>query len=241
MIDSQKLAQNLAVVRTRIDEAMRQAGRQDAITLVAVTKGQPAQVISDLLELGVNNIGESYVDEALEKRAHFADPAGVSWHMIGHIQSRKAKDVATNFQLVHSVDSLKLAERLSRAAGLAGDIVNVLLECNIGAEVSKHGWAVSDKKELAVFFADVEKVLQLPNLKPLGLMSMAPVVQNQYQARPFFAQTHALRDELEKRFPSERWDQLSMGMSDDFEAAILEGSTFLRIGTALVGSRVQEA
>jgi pyridoxal phosphate enzyme (YggS family) len=238
MITKETLAANLAAIQGRIAAAAQRAGRVDQPKLIAVTKGQPAQLISWLAELRVADIGESYMDEALPKKASIS--AHLTWHMIGHVQSRKAKDAAT-FDMVHSVDSLKLAERLNRFAAEAGKQLPVLLECNIGAEANKHGWAVSDKNGVDAFFREAEQIVKLDSLQPLGLMGMAPIVASPDKARPYFAKMRDLRDELRLRFPHLRWNELSMGMSDDFEAAVLEGATMLRIGTALVGARPQEA
>lgn len=238
MITKETLAANLASIQGRIAASVQRAGRVDQPNLIAVTKGQPAQLISWLAELGIADIGESYMDEALAKKASVS--ANVTWHMIGHVQSRKAKDAAT-FDIVHSVDSLKLAERLNRFAAEAGKQLPILLECNIGAEANKHGWAVSDKNGVDAFFRAADQIVKFDNLQPLGLMSMAPVVASLEEARPYFANTRELRDELRVRFPHLQWSELSMGMSDDFEAAVLEGATMLRIGTALVGARPQEA
>jgi pyridoxal phosphate enzyme (YggS family) len=231
------IAANLAEVRERIAEATRRANRQPGeVTLVAVTKGHPAYAIRTLLDLGVEHIGESYVDEATAKQDALVD-AQLTWHMIGHVQSRKAAAVAGRFQLVHSLDSLKLAQRLDRFAVEAGRKLPVLLECNVGGESSKQGWAVSDKKGVDAFVQDVQVIASMQNLEVRGLMSMAPIVEQADAARPYFARTRKLAADLADRFPQARWSELSMGMSDDYEAAILEGATLVRIGTAILGAR----
>jgi pyridoxal phosphate enzyme (YggS family) len=214
--------------------AARQAGRDPAaVRLVAVTKGHPAEAILTLVELGVSHIGESYVDEALPKQMALGQGASVKWHMIGHVQSRKAQAVAAHFSLVHSVDSIKLAERLDRFAGQAGSKLAVLLECNVSAEASKHGWPVADK---AAFLDEAQRILNFEHLDLQGLMSMAPYGAGDQAARPYFELTRALRDELAAR-SGRALPELSMGMSGDYEAAILEGATLVRIGTALLGER----
>jgi pyridoxal phosphate enzyme (YggS family) len=234
MLDRDQIARNLAAVQTRIREAAAKAGREPSeIGLVTVTKGHPAEVIRMLSELGVETIGENYVDEALAKRLAAVESPRVKWHMIGHIQSRKAKDVAVNFDMVHSVDSLKVAQRLSNFASQGGKTLPILLEINAGEEVTKHGWSPNSKQ----FFQDVEKIETLPSLELHGLMSMAPITDTAEEARPYFVRTRQLRDALAERFPNSDWDQLSMGMSDDFEAAVLEGATVVRIGTAILGPR----
>jgi pyridoxal phosphate enzyme (YggS family) len=157
--------------------------------------------------------------------------------MIGHVQSRKAVDVAGSFSWVHSVDSLKLASRLSTFAGQAGCELQVLLEVNVGGEESKHGFPAHDQAAFQAKLGEIEQILQLPNVHVRGLMSMAPMTAEGEKARPFFERTRLIRDELSAKFPSARWEQLSMGMSGDFEAAILEGATMVRIGTAILGPR----
>jgi pyridoxal phosphate enzyme (YggS family) len=234
MSDPAHIARNLAEVKERMAAAARPAGRDPAaVRLVAVTKGHPAEAILTLVELGVSHIGESYVDEALPKQMALGQGASVKWHMIGHVQSRKAQAVAAHFSLVHSVDSIKLAERLDRFAGQAGSKLAVLLECNVSAEASKHGWPVADK---AAFLDEAQRILNFEHLDLQGLMSMAPYGAGDQAARPYFELTRALRDELAAR-SGRALPELSMGMSGDYEAAILEGATLVRIGTALLGER----
>jgi pyridoxal phosphate enzyme (YggS family) len=234
MLEPSQIAQNLGDVRTRIGEAAAKAGRKPGeIKLVVVTKGHPAPAIKALADLGVETIGENYLDEALAKRLALAQNTSVKWHMIGHIQSRKAKDVVLNFDMVHSVDSLKIAQRLSKSVIEAGKTLPILLEINSGDEASKHGWSPNSDQ----LFSDVEQIEALPGLRLRGLMCMAPIVDSAEEARPFFARTRQLRDALAARFQSTEWGELSMGMSDDFEAAILEGATLVRIGTAILGPR----
>ncbi|MCW5875806.1 MAG: YggS family pyridoxal phosphate-dependent enzyme [Anaerolineales bacterium] len=233
-----ELRANLDAVQERIAAAAARAGRAgDGVRLVVVTKGHPAEDLTILHQLGVRDLGESYVAEALEKRAALAGLPDLHWHMIGHVQSRKTGDVAAHFDLVHSVDSLRLAGRLSRAAEAAGRSLPALLEVNPGGEASKHGWPVHDAAAWAAALPEIETVLQLPNLHIRGLMCMAPQTETPDQARPYFTRTRALLAELAGRFPGRDWSQLSMGMSSDFEAAIAEGATLLRVGSAILGAR----
>ena len=157
--------------------------------------------------------------------------------MIGHVQSRKAADVAAEFHWVHSVDSLKLANRLSRFAHGANRNLPVLLELNVGGEASKYGFPANDQQAFSTNLDEIAQILELPNVSVRGLMSIVPMSSEASQARPFFARTRILRDKLAAMFSSVNWDHLSMGMSGDFEAAILEGSTMVRIGTAILGPR----
>lgn len=236
MVDA-ALRQKLEAVQARIEVAAARAGRQAGdIALVVVTKGHPAATVGALYELGIRAVGESYVEEALRKQEGLVELRELHWHMIGHVQSRKAEDVARNFGLVHAVDSLKLARRLDRFAAQAGRRLPVLLEFNVSGEPTKYGF-VNSGAEPGAAQADIEEILQLPNLQVRGLMCMAPAVNSAEEARPFFVQARRVRDKLAAQYPSTEWSQLSMGMSADFEAAILEGATIVRIGTAIVGPR----
>lgn len=234
------LAANAAHIQGRIARAAQQAGRDPAdITLVAVTKTQPAQVVRLAAEAGLMEVGENRVEEAWPKMAAVALPQ-LRWHLIGQIQSRKAKAVIeAGFTLVHSVDSVKLAERLNRFAVELGRFQPILLECNVSGEASKSGFEMSDPTHWAEHWPEFEKILALSNVRVRGLMTIAPMVDQAEQARPYFARLRELRDACAAHFPAsaETWRELSMGMTDDFEAAIAEGATLVRIGRALFGER----
>jgi pyridoxal phosphate enzyme (YggS family) len=230
------LLECLRSVRERIDAAARRAGRDPAsITLVAVTKTQPPEVIRAAYDLGLRHFGENRVEEAEAKVGRL--PGDVTWHMIGHIQSRKARQVVPIFQFVHSVDSVRLAARLDRFCADRGEPLPILLECNVSGEESKYGFAVAHRRsgdaDRGAFAAAVEEILALPHLAVRGLMTMAPIVADPEQARPVFVRLRQLRDELAAAFPQSDWSQLSMGMTDDFEVAIEEGATFVRVGRAI--------
>lgn len=232
------LQQNLVEVKARILEAAKNTGRDaNEIRLVVVTKSHPAETIRALYELGVREIGESYIVEGLEKQEALGALPGLQWHMIGHVQSRKAQAAVQHFDLLHSVDSLKLAKRLDRFAGEAGRALPILLECNVSGESSKYGWHAWDQSQWSTLLPGIGELLELPNLRVLGLMSMAPFFDDADKARPYFARARLLRDTLAQKFPQGDWRELSMGMSGDFEAAVWEGATILRIGTAIVGPR----
>jgi pyridoxal phosphate enzyme (YggS family) len=189
-------------------------------------------------QAGQVDIGENRVEEARPKMAALAGGPELRWHMIGHIQSRKAGDVIDgDFALIHSVDSLKLAERLSRLAVQAGRRQAVLLECNVSGEASKGGFPGQTPSEWALLVATFERVVALPGLEVRGLMTMAPIVAEPAEARPYFRRLRALRDFLADRVPAAAWTELSMGMTDDFEAAITEGATLVRVGRAIFGER----
>jgi pyridoxal phosphate enzyme (YggS family) len=230
------LRDNLARVQDRIANTAARAGRDaTAITLVAVTKTQPVEALLAAYELGVRHFGENRVEEALIKlpvfRQSISDPA-VAFHMIGHLQSRKADGAVALFDRVHSVDSVKLAQRLSR---FAAKPLPILLEVNVSGEESKYGFDGVRRDEL---FSAVGAIAQLPNLRLDGLMTMAPIVDDPEQARPVFRALRELRDEIETRYASVKLPQLSMGMTDDFEVAIEEGATLVRIGRAIFGERL---
>ncbi len=234
----QDLRSNLDALQARIAAAAQRAGRQAAdVRLVAVSKGQPVQDLAALHQLGVRDFGESYLVEALPKQSALGDLTELRWHMIGHVQSRKAADVAAHFDWVHSVDSLRLARKLSAAAGSAGRRLAILLQINPSAEPSKHGWLAHDQAHWARTLPEIEEALQLPDLDIRGLMCMAPFSDTAEQARPYFARTRDLLTDLARRFPQVGWEQLSMGMTNDFEAAIEEGATLVRVGTAVFGAR----
>jgi len=239
------IARNLAQVRERIAEAALRSGRQPAdVTLVAVTKTSPAEAVVAAHDAGVRHFGENRVQEAEVKipavRAALTEPQPI-WHMIGHIQSRKAQAVVAHFDRVHSLDRIKVARRLSRFAQEAGRNLPVLLECNVSGEETKYGFDLSaweqDGDRRDAFLAAVGEILALPNLSVRGLMTMAPFVSEAETVRPVFASLRGLLDVLREQFPRQDWRHLSMGMTDDFEVAIEEGATLVRIGRAIFGEQ----
>lgn len=240
MIDPLMLADNLAQVQRRMAAAATRARRDPAdVTLVAVSKGQPAAAIQAAYQLGVRDFGESYLEEALPKiadvtdwlAAHGAAADPIRWHLVGHLQSRKAGRAVGPFALIHSVDRVKIAYKLSQLAGQAALSVPILLEVNAAAEPSKYGFTWD-----AVGQA-VPAVAGLPGLSLAGLMTIAPIVAHAELARPVFQRLYALRAALHAQYPAANWRHLSMGMTDDFEVAIEEGATLVRIGRAIFGER----
>jgi len=227
---------NVAAVQARIGAAAQRVGRAPSeITLVAVTKTQPPDVILRAYDLGLRHFGENRVEEAESKVGEL--PSDITWHMIGHIQSRKAKRVVPLFQFVHSVDSVKLARRLARSSVEQDRPLPVLLEVNVSGEASKYGlaadrWAI-DHRQLELLLAGVREIVALPHLQVQGLMTMAPIVADPEEARPTFVRLRQLRDELAQHLPDSDWHHLSMGMTDDFEVAIEEGATIVRVGRAI--------
>lgn len=230
------LQENLASVQARIVAAALRAGRDPGeVTLVAVTKGHPVDMLHQAYELGVRHMGENRVEEAEEKISTLPDD--VTWHMIGHLQSRKAGRARALFCWIHSVDSLKLAQRLDRLARADDPRLPILLECNMSGEKAKYGfdadrWA-EDETQHRVLWSAVEACIDLPHVAIRGLMTMAPLVSDPEKARPVFARLRQLRNQLAKDFPHADWRQLSMGMTDDFEIAVEEGATLVRVGRAI--------
>jgi hypothetical protein len=239
------VAHNLARVQERVAEAALRVGRDPAgVTLVAIAKTFPAEVVVAAYQAGVCHFGENRIEEAIPKipavHAAISGP-WPTWHMVGHVQSRKAQPVVAHFDYVHSVDRLKIARRLSQFAQGAGRVLPVLLECNVSGEEAKFGfdppgWE-QDAARRETFFAAVEEILGLPGLAVQGLMTMAPFVTDPETVRPVFASLRAVLDALRERFPAHDWHHLSMGMTDDFEVAIEEGATMVRIGRAIFGPR----
>ena len=224
--------ERLQDVRRRIDEACARAGRDAAsVTLVAIAKTFPADRVRDLLACGQSLFGESRVQEALEKIPAVGE--GARWHLVGHLQRNKARHAVGVFELIHSVDSEALARELDRRAAAAGIRQAILLQVNVSGEESKHGVPESGAEGL------LETVSGLEHLDPRGLMTIPPWSEDPERSRPWLVRLRELRDRL--RGPTGLdLPELSMGMTDDFEVAVEEGATLVRIGTALFGKRLQD-
>ncbi|HLN28470.1 MAG TPA: YggS family pyridoxal phosphate-dependent enzyme [Gemmataceae bacterium] len=230
MIDSERskrLANRLAQVEARIEAACRRAGRARAeVTLVAVTKTVSSEVAGLLPELGVIDLGESRPQELWKKAADL--PSTIRWHLIGHLQRNKAERTLPLVQLIHSVDSMRLLETLEQEAAKRQKSIPVLLEVNLSHEASKHGFEANEVPGLA------GRIVELQHARVTGLMTMAAWEPDPEKCRPTFAALRALRDRLRAELGTESvMHQLSMGMTNDFEVAIEEGATLVRIGTAL--------
>lgn len=240
------MAENIQLVRNKIEGACEKSGRNpDQVTLIVVSKTNPVEAVIEAAAAGVQHFGENRVEEAETKI--LAVKAQVSksltWHMIGHVQSRKAKDVVSLFHYVHSVDTLKLAQKFSALSVEKGRPLAVLLEMNVSGEEAKHGfeaanWA-SDVGVKRNLWAQIEQILPLPGLNVRGLMTMAPIVSDPEETRPVFASLAALRQALQDHF-SVALPDLSMGMTDDYPVAISEGATFVRVGRAIFGERANK-
>jgi pyridoxal phosphate enzyme (YggS family) len=250
LMGPQNLPERIDQVRNRIEKAALQAGRRvDSITLLGVTKGQPAAAIRAAREAGLTDFGESYLQEALEKIAALTGPAvaqgartdpgaadiaavhHLTWHFIGRLQANKTRPVAESFAWVHAVDRLRIAERLAEQRPYYAPPLNVCLQVNVAGEVSKGGVGFAELPALAA------AVRALPRLKLRGLMCLPPQADDPERQRPWFRKLREAFEELNRTGLG--LDTLSMGMSGDLEAAIAEGATIVRVGTALFGPRPQ--
>ncbi len=227
MTAASDIADNLRRVQERIDAACRRAGRSPAdVTIVGVSKGFPVEAVVAAWQAGLRDVGENRVQEAAAKLpAALARGATFRRHLVGHLQTNKVKTALDLFDIIHSVDSLRLAEAISRTAGKP---VRVLLEVNVAAEESKYGLKPDDVPQA------LERVRSLPNIDVVGLMTVAPAADDPESARPVFRRLRDLAEAL-------RLAELSMGMSDDFEVAVEEGATMIRIGRAIFGPRPERS
>jgi PLP dependent protein len=224
------MAMHLEAVQERIARAAERAGRDPAgIGIVAVTKGHPLAAVREAAGRGLLDVGENRVQEALEKQAAWPD-APVRWHLIGHLQRNKAKLAVGRFALVHSVDSARLADELEKAAAGKGSAQDVLVQVNVAREPQKDGVSPEDAAAL------VAHIAALPHLRLRGLMTMAPLTDDAAVVRATFRGLREIRDHLPSSL-APRPPHLSMGMSSDFEIAVEEGATLLRLGTILFGER----
>lgn len=226
------------LVLDKISGAEKKSGREpNSVKLVVVTKSQPVKVAQAAIEAGVKILGENYPEEGAAKVQALGQSSPVEWHMIGHVQSRKAHLVPPNFNILHSLDSLKLAKKLNRFCAVSGRQMPVLLEMNVGAEQTKGGWNAWDPTRWTELAADLLEIISLPNIKIRGLMAMPPLGDTPEFSRPFFQKVKQLQGFLNSEFPQVDFSELSMGTSTDYEVAVEEGATYVRVGTAIVGAR----
>jgi len=226
-----QIAENLARVRERMEAAARRSGRDpESVRLVAVSKTADAERVRQAIEAGAKILGENYVQEAQKK----IDVLGheIAWHFIGHLQTNKAKAAAGLFDFIHSVDSLNLAQELGRRAKLQEKVLPVLLEVNLAGEVTKFG---AQEKEI---FLLAEKLSGMEGIEVKGLMTMPPFFEDPEASRPYFVELRKMGERLAReKIPGISVEELSMGMSNDFEVAVEEGATLVRVGTAIFGPR----
>jgi pyridoxal phosphate enzyme (YggS family) len=225
------IARNLTELRKRIAAAARRVGRDPAgVRLVAVSKTVPVERLQEAVAAGQHLFGENYLQEAQPKIAALGEAA--RWHFVGHLQTKKAKGVVGLFELIHSVDRLKLAQALDQAAAKRGLVQDILLQVNLAGEASKSGAAPEDVADL------LREIGKLPHLQVTGLMTMPPWFDDPERVRPYFRALRELRNRLEELHLSESGlPELSMGMTGDFEVAVEEGATLVRVGTAVFGER----
>ncbi|MEI6072976.1 MAG: YggS family pyridoxal phosphate-dependent enzyme [Verrucomicrobiae bacterium] len=227
------IAHNLELILGRIRSAAERAGRDPAsIRLVAVSKTHPEESVREASDAGQRAFGESKVQEAASKIALL--PTALEWHFVGHLQTNKIRRALPLFQLFHGVDNSGLAGQMDRLAGECGTFPRVLLEVNVSGEGTKFGFTPDALRSA------IGPLLELPRVRVAGLMTMAPYSDDPESARPFFAALRRLRDELEQQTGT-ALPELSMGMSGDFEAAVAEGSTIVRVGSAIFGERAPRA
>jgi hypothetical protein len=224
--------ENVARVQERIASACRLGGRRpEYVKLVAISKTFPPECIRAAYEAGLRDFGENRVQEAMAKRPALSD-LSITWHFVGHLQTNKAKAARELFHWVHSVDSFRLAQKLDQAAAAGGGRLPVLMEVNLGGEESKAGVGESEIIQLA------EQVSRLATLEVRGLMIIPPFLDDPELVRPYFRRLRELAQEIDlKNIPNVSMQELSMGMSHDFEVAIEEGATIIRVGTAIFGAR----
>ncbi|HJA65899.1 YggS family pyridoxal phosphate enzyme [Lachnoclostridium sp. An169] len=225
------LKDQLEDVEQKIQAACDRAGRnRDDVTLIAVSKTKPVEVLKEAYDLGIRVFGENKVQELTEK--YEALPRDIHWHMIGHLQTNKVKYIIDKVDLIHSVDSLKLAETIEKEAAKHGKVMDILVEVNVAEEESKFGL----KTEEVIPF--IEKISEFPHIRVKGLMTIAPFVENPEKNRTVFADLHKLSVDInDKNIDNVTVSILSMGMTNDYEVAIEEGATMVRVGTGIFGAR----
>ncbi|MDG3141650.1 YggS family pyridoxal phosphate-dependent enzyme [Streptococcus suis] len=217
------LEKNITTIFQQVDKAMQAAGREDSVSVIAVTKYVDADIAKELVDKGVTHIGENRVDKFLDKYHQLADKP-VTWHLIGSLQRRKVKDVINYVDYFHALDSVKLAQEINKRAE---HVINCFLQVNVSEEASKHGFLREELDEALVQLAE------LPNINLVGLMTMAPLTASQSELGELFATTYQLKEEIRaKKIKNMPMTELSMGMSGDYKLAIQHGATFVRIGTA---------
>lgn len=226
--EQQAIKDRLQAIEERIQAACDRAGRKrEEVKIIAVTKYIDAQAIGDLLDVGIMNIGENRVQDALPKHELHGDRG--TWHFIGHLQTNKAKEVVGRFPYIHSLDRVSLAQELNKRGEALNTVVNCFLQVNISGEETKFGLSPND------VLAFLRETSNMKHIKIIGLMTMAPVVENQEEARQVFRGLYEWKERInELAFPHAHIEELSMGMSSDFEVAIEEGATYIRLGSVLV-------
>ena len=230
-----RISDNIIAVRESIDEAVALSGRnKGSVTLIGVTKVFPVEYAEAAALSGLSDLGENRVQELVPKVERFsALDIDANWHLIGTLQKNKVKYIIGKTSLIHSVNSIELAEEISKRSASNNVTSNILLQANVSGEESKHGFAPHELKPA------IDKIIDMPSIKICGLMTMAPIETYEGQAREVFAKTRVIYEDLKEYTGLESWKVLSMGMSQDYKSAIYEGATHIRIGTAIFGDRSQ--
>lgn len=225
------IRENLKIVQTEIQAACSRAGRDPSqVTLIAVSKTKPVSALKEAYDAGIRDFGENKVQELMEKQPQL--PADIRWHMIGHLQRNKVKYIIGKVALIHSVDSLRLAEEISRESQHKGVETDILIEVNVSGEESKYGISPMEALEL------IEKIAKLPGIHVKGLMTIAPYTEVAEKNRPYFDKLVQLSvDITEKNIDNVSMNVLSMGMTGDYSIALEEGATYIRVGTGIFGER----
>ena len=233
-----QIKNNFDSVQKRITQAAERADRDPGdVKLVAVTKLMPVETVEAGIAAGLRCFGENYPEQAAEKITALATEKDVEWHMIGHIQSRKTDTVCRYFNMVHSLDRMKIARYLDRYAGEASRIMPVLIEVNLSGESSKFGWEASNENLWPELVPEFQKIASMENIELQGLMSMPPLFEDPERTRPIYQRLKRLQKFLIQELPEADWGDLSIGTSFDFEIAVEEGATMVRIGTEIFGER----
>lgn len=226
-----RIEENLRTVKARIEQACEKSGRAAGdVKLIAVSKTKPVSMLREAYDLGCRDFGENKVQELVEKYEQL--PKDIRWHMIGHLQRNKVKYIVDKVCMIHSVDSLRLAEEISREAVKHNVTVSVLVEVNVAGEESKFGVTAQETLPL------VEQIAKLPNIVVKGLMTIAPYVENPSENRLYFEKLKQIYvDIIQKNIDNVSMEELSMGMTGDYEVAVEEGATYIRVGTGIFGER----
>lgn len=227
------ISDNIAAVRESIDDAVKVSGREKgSVTLIGVTKVFPVEYAEAAAVSGLTDLGENRVQELVPKVERFSSLGlDVNWHLIGTLQKNKVKYIIGKTALIHSVNTVELAEEISKRSESNNVTSRVLLQANVSGEESKHGFAPHELKPA------IDKIMALPSIELCGLMTMAPIEEYEGQAREVFAKTRVIYEDLKSYTGLDSWNVLSMGMSQDYKSAVYEGSTHIRIGTAIFGNR----
>lgn len=230
-MEERTIKENIRAVEDIIADECRKAGRDPKeVTLIAVSKTKPVEMLQEAYEYGCRDFGENKVQELLDK--YEAMPKDIRWHMIGHLQRNKVKYIVDKVYLIHSVDSLRLAEEISKEAGKKNVCVNILVEVNVANEETKFGTTCEEVKQL------VQDIAKLPNICVKGLMTIAPFVENAEKNRPIFSKLKKISvDIMGENIDNITMENLSMGMTGDYAVAVSEGATIVRVGTGIFGER----